>query len=212
MLPDLYVNRSKQNNQPQSGADAINLWHEFRNGNELAFTAIYKKYVNDLYHYGERLTPHKELIEDSIHDFFVELWKQREAYGEVTNLKFYLLKGFKYRLLKNMKKRKKLPLEFDISEDYDFEIVFSREFEWITRQVSEEQKQQVLKGINSLSRREKEIITLRFYDGLSYEEISSIMSLSIKSTYKLLYRAIDVLRKHISKIYCLLLLLLPFSR
>lgn len=189
--------------------DPDTVWNEFREGSELAFTAIYKRFIYDLYHYGERLTDDKELIEDSIHDFFVELWKQRKSYGEVSNLKFYLLKGFKYKLLKNIKKGKKLPLQFKIDEEYDFKIVFSKEAELIAGQISEAQKANVLKSINALSRREKEAITLRFYDGLSYEEIAEAMSLSIKSAYKLMYRALETLKCHISKIvYGLLLVLM----
>lgn len=74
--------KEKPNHFPD--LDTTLLWREFKEGSELAFTAIYKKHVNSLYHYGERLTRHKELIEDSIHDFFVELWKQRENYGKLS--------------------------------------------------------------------------------------------------------------------------------
>lgn len=199
---ELYVTTSTLKERPDSTSswNSEEIWREFKNGSELAFTAIYKKHIYDLYHYGERLTSNKQLIEDSIHDFFVDLWKQREGYGDVTNLKFYLLKGFKYRLFKNLQKLKKLPLAFSIDEEYDIEIVFSKEFEWISNQVSEEKKQWILKNINELTKREKEAITLRFYDGFSYEEIASAMSLTKKSTYKLIYRAIEVLKRSMSKL------------
>jgi RNA polymerase sigma-70 factor (ECF subfamily) len=175
----------------------VAVWNEFRKGSELAFTALYKQYVYVLYHYGERITPNRQLIEDSIHDFFVDLWNHREGYGEISNLKFYLLKGFKYRLIKNIRKLRALPVEYDIAEDYNLEIVFSKEFEWISKQISEEKKRILLQGLNALTMREKEAITLKFYDGLTYEQIAELMSLSVKSTYKLVYRAIDALRKNL---------------
>lgn len=190
---------SRANDEPIADGNAMALWNEFRNGSELAFTALYKRYLVDLYHYGERLTPDKELIEDSIHDFFVDLWNHREGYGEVSDLKFYVLKGFKNRLLKNIQKRRKLPLEYNIDEDYSVEIVFSKEFEWISGQLSEEKRTRILQSLNALTKREKEAVTLKFYDGLSYEQIAALMSLSVKSTYKLVYRAIDSLRKNLQK-------------
>lgn len=193
---------------PPDPWNPVAIWYEFRRGNELAFTALYKKYVTSLYHYGERITPDKELIEDSIHDFFVELWNRRHRYGEVNDLTFYLLRGFKYRLLKNIKQARRLQTTVHVADDYHFEIVFSREFELIHAQSSEENKRQVLNSINQLSKREKEAITLRFYDGLSYEEIAAMMSLSIKSTYKLMYRAMNGLKKNVSMLYTFVMALL----
>ncbi len=93
-------------NRVASDANPEQIWDEFRNGSELAFTALYKKYVADLYHYGERLTDDKQLIEDSIHDLFVELWRQRASYKPVLRLKFYLLKSFRNRLMKNLYKER----------------------------------------------------------------------------------------------------------
>src|SRR5690606_41376944 len=40
--------------RPASDWNPEQIWDEFRNGSELAFTALYKMYVADLYHYGER--------------------------------------------------------------------------------------------------------------------------------------------------------------
>ena len=202
MQPELHNNAPSEPRSSEVRTSDINyVWGEFRTGSELAFTAIYKKYMKDLYHYGERFTDNKELIEDSIHDFFVELWKQRGSYGDVSNLKFYLLKGFKYRLLKNIKNSRRLPLQFNIDDDYDFKMVFSNEAEMILKQAAESQKTNLLKSINSLSKREKQAITLRFYDGLSYEEIANIMALSVKSAYKLMYRALDSLKDHLPRLY-----------
>lgn len=199
MRPELHLYDTQAQAALKAGeVDPRVLWNDFRKGSELAFTAIYQRYVYDLYHFGELLTGHKEMIEDSIHDFFVELWKQRKSYKEITNLKAYLMRGFKYRLLKNLKKARRLSVEHNVSEDYDFEFVLSSEHEWIQNQLTEEQRVTLLKSINTLTPREKEAITLRFYDGLSYEEIAAIMDLSIKSTYKLLYRGIDALRKKIA--------------
>jgi RNA polymerase sigma factor (sigma-70 family) len=49
--------------------------------------------------------------------------------------------------------------------------------------------------INTLPPRQKEIIFLRFYEGLSYDEIADIMSISINSAYKLLYKALENLQQ-----------------
>lgn len=171
------------------------VWDEFRKGSELAFTAIYKRYATDLYHYGERLTGNKQLIEDSLHDLFVELWRQRNHYEPVKHLKFYLLKSFRHRLLKNIRRNRRfagLPVD---ENPHNIDVCFSVDIEWPDALDTEERRRLILKTINGLSGREKQAVFLRFYDELTYEEIASLMEISTRSTYKLMYRALDALRK-----------------
>ena len=59
-------------------------------------------------------------------------------------------------------------------------------------------KESLLKAINKLTPRQKEVLTLRFYDALSYEEIDALMMLPVKSVYMLVYRAIDALKQNIN--------------
>ena len=172
------------------------VWDEFRKGSELAFTAIYKRYIYDLYHFGERLTNNKQLIEDSIHDLFVELWNRREHYGAVVHLKFYLLKSLKNRMLKNIKLSRKPEILYTPGNRSEIEVLLSSEAERNDAE-GEDQNKRVMECVNRLSGREKQAVFLRFYDGLSYEEIASLMSISIRSTYKLMYRALDALKKSI---------------
>lgn len=177
-------------------ADEVQLWNEFRGGDERAFALLYDRYVVPLYNYGERLTHDKELIEDSIQDLFVELWKNHAGLGPTSSVKFYLYKAFKNRLVKNLHKVKSLT-GGKIPDEYDFEMVLSPEFSYINEEISDRQKQKLLEVVNMLAPRQKEALTLRFFDGLSYEEMASLMSLPVKSIYMLVYRAIGFLRENL---------------
>lgn len=183
--------------------DEGKLWANFKKGDESAFTSLYNEYIVPLYNYGERLTPDKALIEDSLHDFFVELWKNRATISQINCIKVYLYKGFKNRLIKNLDKKRKFPF-YTISEEYQFEIVFSPEFNLIAEQVSQDQKDKLLKAVNKLAPRQKEAITLRFYDDLTYEQIALIMKLTVKSVYMLIYRAVEFLKQNLSKLVYML--------
>jgi RNA polymerase sigma-70 factor (ECF subfamily) len=175
------------------------LWAAFKNGDENAFNSLYNLYIVQLYNYGERLTGDKELIEDSIHDFLVEIWKNRTTISQVDAVKAYLFKGFKNRLVKNLNKKRRFPFN-RVSDDYQFEIVFSPEFDLITDQAVKDKKAKLLHTVNKLPPRQKEALTLKFYDELSYEQIALVMSLSVKSVYMLIFRAIDFLKKNLNKL------------
>jgi RNA polymerase sigma factor (sigma-70 family) len=58
----------------------------------------------------------------------------------------------------------------------------------------------MVKALNSLTKRQKEAITLKFYDGLSYQEVAVLMAMSVRATYNLIYRAIEVLRSQLDRI------------
>ena len=82
----------------------------------------------------------------------------------------------------------------------------------ITRQEEQELRKQVIALVNTLPARQQEIIFLRFYEGMSYEEIAVIMDINMSSTYKLLYKALDNLQKVSDKrfltiLFCLFLLM-----
>lgn len=183
--------------------DEFRLWAAFKDGSEKAFTAIYNQYIVSLYHYGERITPDKELIEDSIHDLFVDLWRNRDNLAHVHSIKFYLYKGLKRKIIRNLSLKRKFPLD-DLAKGLDFEMVLSHEFNIIANEISEQQKNIALKALNKLTRRQKEAIILKFYDDLTYKEIGNLLSISTKSTYTLIYRAIDVLKRHLCTLYILM--------
>ena len=176
-----------------SHEQSADCWEGLRKGEQEAFSRIYYEYIDDLYHYGERLTSDRPLIEDCLQDLFAELWGRQAQLPEVKMVKFYLFKALKRKIVKKLVKQQKFSSDDSLS--HDFEITFAPEVVLVEEQLSPEQQAQILQAINQLSPRQKELITLRFYDNFQYEEIAEIMSLSIRSVYNLLYRALAVLRR-----------------
>ena len=62
--------------------------------------------------------------------------------------------------------------------------------------VNEETRIYLSKSIEKLTSRQKEAVLHFYYEGMSYQEIADIMNIrKVKSVRKLIYRAIDSLRK-----------------
>ncbi len=57
-------------------------------------------------------------------------------------------------------------------------------------------RQQVKTVLLTLTARQKGVIYLRYYEGLNFEDIARNMNLSVKACYKLMGRAITVLREN----------------
>ncbi|MCG8311325.1 MAG: RNA polymerase sigma factor [Cytophagales bacterium] len=182
------------------------VWKKIGEGDHDAFTHIYNLYFSDLCRYGSRVCGDRALIEDSIQDLFIEIWRCRKKHPQVQSLKYYLFKRLRRMIVNKLVDEKKTPVERNIGEDYDFKIVFSHESELIAEQISREQQAKLLEALNQLTWRQKEAITLRFYDGFSYEEAAGMLDMNTKSVRNLVYRAMLMLKKHLPKTLMLALL------
>ena len=56
-------------------------------------------------------------------------------------------------------------------------------------------QKQLKKMLDSLTDRQREAVYLRYTQGLSYEEIGKLMGIQPKAAQKLVYRAIEQMRK-----------------
>ena len=82
----------------------------------------------------------------------------------------------------------------EVQGEYDFSHEFSIERIIIEKQVSEEKADKLRKTLSMLSRRQKEIIYLKYYQHLDHGQIADLMSLNRQSVYNLLHEAINKLR------------------
>lgn len=172
------------------------LWKLLKSGDSQALETIYKLHAKALYRYGMRFASHTEQVNDSLHDVFVELWQKRlQLTPEINNIRFYLLKSLRNRLLRAFETHKRTVLTDDISS-YQFDAEQSLDDVFIQNETDEQLKSDLAHAISRLSTRQREALYLRFNQNLSYEEIAQIMSVEQQSAYNLIFRAIESLRKH----------------
>lgn len=174
------------------------IWQELKNGNEISFEIIYKTHYELLFNYGLNIIADRNFVEDIIQDFFVDIWKKHDRLGDVHSIKYYLLVAFRRLIFKRIAKESKISK--NRIEDYlDYVLVNSKEQNIIDDQNSTEQKKILSNSIGKLSTRQKEIIYLKFYKNLSYQEISVIMDINYQSARNLLFAAIKTLKQNISQ-------------
>jgi RNA polymerase sigma factor (sigma-70 family) len=173
------------------------LWDQLREGDEQAFAGIYQKYFKSLYNYASKLTVDKDLVKDCLHDLFIELWDRRQRLPAMTSIKFYLFKAVRYTVLDRLTSHSRKVVDWESYPEAHFDFVLPYESDLIARQLSQEQQQRLQAALTSLTERQKEAIFLRFYGNFSYEQIASMMSLSVDSTYNLVSRALAFLRKQL---------------
>ena len=76
----------------------------FKEGDDGAFVYIYRVYINLLFTLGLQFTKNEALIKDCLQDFFIELREKRYNLGDTDNIKLYLFKSFRRRIIAYLKK------------------------------------------------------------------------------------------------------------
>lgn len=190
--------------------DETILWVAFKGGDVRAFEQLYNRYFEVLANYGHRYCTDKQQLEDAIQDVFVDVWRRRQHLSDVESVKFYLFRALRHQVIRNTR-NDLLETSEDINDFLDFLVAFSSEQQSIEQETHVSQTQAVTKAIAQLTQRQQEAINLRFYHGMSLDEMTRLMSLSKQSVSNLLFKAYSVLRLTIKAPPPLLLLILPVS-
>lgn len=179
------------------------LWDAYKQGDREAFSELFRKYYSPLYLYGHKIVQDPAILEDCIQELFLELWKSRNQVV-VVSVKAYLFKSLKYKIFRVLSQRKIHP-ESILKEEMSFEL--SHDTLMIHKEEEQERAKQVVKAFEQLSNRQKEVIYLKYYLGLSYEEVSEIMEINYQVARNLLYLAIRAMKKMISMVKLLIFIL-----
>jgi RNA polymerase sigma factor (sigma-70 family) len=173
-------------------------WHSFKQGDKQAYAVLYQRYFEVLYRASLRITADRELIKDCIHDLFITIWKNKDTLSQPDSVKAYLLSAIQRKLKRQTTRLR--PHQNDIEKVKTLPVSNCREDQLIDDQTELEQKYVVDKALNSLTKREREAICLKFYSNLSYKEVAEVMSIRVDSIYNLISKGIDTLQVELNKV------------
>lgn len=168
----------------------IELWHLTAEGSRDALGELFRRYYGLLFQYGSKICSDAPLLEDTIQELFAELW-QKKPNQSVQSVKAYLLQALKFKLYKQFRQQKR----WQESEGSPEPFELSHEQFVMRSEEEDERLKKVLHAINQLPARQKEVIYLKIYKGLAYEEVGAIMDLNYQVVRNLLCQALKSFRK-----------------
>lgn len=172
--------------------DDGDIWVRFRGGDKGAFRELYDQYYTRMFVWGCKwLKGEEAFVRDTLHDFFIYLWERRARLSQPANLSAYLLTSFKRRLLDS---REKEPSSADITGLADIQENGLAEAELFTARF-----ELVSRALAALSPAQREVIELRYLQGMSPEQIAGYKQSSLRTVYNLMHRGIAELRRQVGK-------------
>ena len=180
-----------------------NIWNQMAGGDKDAFMTLYEGHYQALFCYGFSLSADRELTKDCIQELFLEIWNTRASLNkEVKNVRSYLFTWLRRKISRECARLAKERLTDELAEDYPF-LQSSYEELLIAFQQSEEKKEQLRAALKKLTKKQLEMIKLKFFENLSYRSIAAQTSLTPRTVYNLIYEAIRHLRETMKMILLL---------
>lgn len=192
---NLKITYHKKDFEPETKlqkGEARPLVYETFDSYESFYAQVYQSLFQSLFGYGMQICGNRDLVKDCIQELFSELWKNKKILIKIKDVKPYLLKSLKRKIIRELKQEKRLSLE------NGFELEISPELKLIRDQETIKNSQDLKLALQSLTHRQREAIYLKFYSNLSYNEIAEILEIKTKATYKLVARALTTLKEVIS--------------
>jgi RNA polymerase sigma factor (sigma-70 family) len=179
-------------------SDDSHIWEKFKHAEDGALSLIYNQHVNFLFGYGRKFSADDDFIFDTIQDLFYYLITNRKNLGEVRNIRLYLLKSLRRRLILELGKKQK---QAKLKNDYlsEPEIVFPVEENLIRDEEEKLRMELIRQGMKQLNSKQREALYYKYTCGFSYQQICEIMSVSNDTARQLVSRAVGSLRKYIGK-------------
>lgn len=167
---------------------------EVLNGNTESFARIIDKYKDDVFTLAVRMTGDTAEAEDISQETFIKAYKKLKSFNPRWKFKNWL-----YTIATNLARDKLRKKKFAFSSlDH---MTTTEEGEELSQEpsndsydpknilIEKEQKERIIRAVNSLPEKYHRVIVLRYMENLSYEEISQIMKCPLGTVKTLLFRA-----------------------
>lgn len=166
-------------------------WDLICDGNKDALGRLYDELSDTLYVYGMKIVANKEIVEDAIQDLFLSLFTKAKSISRPKSINVYLCVALKNRILNEIgtsRRMSTVPLESeDFStnaiDSYSFNLEIDPQSLTILNEEEREQQRSLQEALNELTAKQREIIYLKYYKGLSGDEVAEIIDTSPQVIY-----------------------------
>ena len=167
----------------------------FKEGSQAAMEQLYLRYRNVLINLCLRYLKNTADAEDVVHDIFMQLWENPDVLNEELSFSGYVKTLAINRVLHKFR-------QFDIHERFAQHILMN------TQESTNETEDTIIdndyaelldKLIETLSPQQKEIFRLNRLEGLTYQEISELLQISVKTVRNHISLALKKIKKQLSQ-------------
>jgi RNA polymerase sigma-70 factor (ECF subfamily) len=168
----------------------------FQNGDESAFNKLVLRYQERIYWTIRRFVGHHDDADDILQDVFIRVYNSLNEFRGESNF-FTWLYRISVNVSLNFLKKRKIRMVLRIDESISESVASGTD---PVLEYEEKEKQEIIRNaIEKLPLKQKTVFVLRFYEQLSYEEISKILKISIGGLKANYFHAIKKIEEYVRR-------------
>lgn len=174
---------------------------DYINGNELALEMLIKRHQQRLYGFIFSKVQDRDITEDIFQDTFIKVIKtlKKGAYNEEGKFLPWVMRIAHNLVIDHFRRNNRIP-KFNSTDDFDIFSIISDNVLNAENQIIKDQILFSVKSlVDELPEEQKEVLKMRIYDDMSFNEISEITGVSINTALGRMRYALINLRKIIEK-------------
>ena len=192
ILPDFTISTAGTVSAKTSSFDYGVLKVDFKT--ELEISTVYKEHVQFLYDYGMHMCGIHGIVVDCLQDLFSSLRRNPGCISGSQPVKPYLFRSFRRSLIQRIIRNQKLVGLLPEHEAFKLITFVSAPNE---HKMGLDQATRLHKGFQSFTKDQREVIYLKFCQGLTYGEIAEITLLQMDTVYHLVSTALELLGRKV---------------
>jgi RNA polymerase sigma-70 factor, ECF subfamily len=180
--------------------DAV-LLHQYVKGNENALAVLVNRHQSKIYGFIYSKIADRDICDDIFQDTFIKVIKTIKTKGYQEEGKFlsWVMRIASNLVIDHFRKAKKMPLQRE-QEDYNiFDYLKESNLNMEGVMVETQIEKDLQKLVQELPEDQREVIKMRYYEDLSFKEISELTGVSINTALGRMRYAVINLRKMIEK-------------
>lgn len=171
-----------------------------RQDDEAALNHLFSTYYNRLYRTGLKYGATNEVVEEAIQAVFIDVWQYRQTLGDIHSFEAYLKGALRKRLTKMAANNVKTHGHVSLHVENDLLLsVEAYENVLILQETNDQKRTELKTALEQLTPRQKELIVLRYFEEMSYADITEKTQLQTDSIYKTIHEALKRLRLILGK-------------
>ena len=180
--------------------DAL-LVKNYIDGDENALSILIKKHQSKIYGFIYSKMPDRDVADDIFQDTFIKVIKtlKSNSYNEEGKFLPWVMRISHNLIVDHYRKNKKMPMLRETEEFSIFSVLTDTSMNVEGRIITEVIEKDLQKIIKQLPDDQREVLTMRIYQDLSFNEIAELTGVSINTALGRMRYALMNLRKLIEK-------------
>ncbi len=160
------------------------LVRDFQKGDDLAYAALYNRYKKQVYAFCFKMVGDEDNVKDIIQEVFLRMYEHRLQLAQPANFRAWLFMIARNQCMTFYRDRKKTT----VIDDDHFEEAMQADS--LMQSIERNDDLAIVRAfIDALKSDYREVVVLRDYQGLSYQEISEVIGTTVSAVKAKLFKA-----------------------